>query len=163
MARGAISRPRPGVPHARGWCAALVVALAGAAFACATGEQIAGVGDIAFRLQWEGPADLDLAVIEPSGEKIWFGARRSGTGGLLDVDCNFVTICPHPIENVFWAKGTAPAGTYRYQVGLANSHGAAFPIPFTVMVLHGRRTVSADRSAMNRFGEVWGPKEAVWR
>jgi hypothetical protein len=143
--------------------AALIAALAFGASACATGQQIAGVGDIAFRLQWAGAADLDLLVVEPSGEKIWFGARRSSTGGVLDVDCNFVTICPRPIENVFWAKGTAPAGTYRYQVGLANAHGAALPVPFTVTVLHGRRAVTTERGEIRRFGEVWGPKEAVWR
>jgi hypothetical protein len=144
-------------------CAALVAALACHASACATGQQIAGVGDIAFRLQWEGHADLDLSVVEPSGEKIWFGARRSATGGVLDVDCNFVTICPEPIENVFWAKGTAPAGVYHYQVGMANAHGVGFPIPFTVTVLHGRRAVTVERGEIRRFGDVWGPKEAVWR
>lgn len=142
---------------------ALVAALACGASGCATGQQIAGVGDIAFRLQWEGAADLDLSVVEPSGEKIWFGARRSATGGLLDVDCNFVTICPHPIENVFWAKGTAPAGTYHYLVSLANAHGAGFPISFTVLVLHGRRAVTTERGEIRQFGDVWGPKEAVWR
>jgi hypothetical protein len=141
----------------------LVAALASGASACATGQQIAGVGDIAFRIQWEGPADLDLYVLEPSGERIWFGARRSATGGFLDVDCNFVAICPRPVENVFWAKGTAPAGTYHYQVGLANAHGASFPIPFTGVVLHGRRAVTTERAEIRRFGDVWGPKETIWR
>jgi hypothetical protein len=144
-------------------CAALMAALACGVSACATGQQIAGVGDIAFRLQWDGPADLDLLVVEPSGEKIWFGARRSSTGGVLDVDCNFITICPHPIENVFWAKGTAPTGTYHYQVGLANPHGVALPIPFTLTVLHGRRVVTTEQGEIRRLGEVWGPKAAVWR
>jgi hypothetical protein len=144
-------------------CAALMAALACGVSACATGQQIAGVGDIAFRLQWDGPADLDLLVVEPSGEKVWFGARRSSTGGVLDVDCNFVTICPHPIENVFWAKGTAPTGTYHYQVGLANPHGVALPIPFTLTVLHGRRVVTTEQGEIRRLGEVWGPKAAVWR
>lgn len=123
--------------------------------------QPAGTGDIAFRLQWEGAADLDLMVIEPSGQRVWFGERRSATGGFLDVDCNFVTICDHPIENVFWAKGTAPAGDYHYQVALANSHGAPLPIPFTVTVLHGRRVVTTHHAEITR-GEVWGPETATW-
>lgn len=143
--------------------AGLVVALACGAGACATGQQIAGVGDIAFRLQWEGTADLDLMVTEPSGQKIWFGGRRSATGGTLDVDCNFQTICAHPIENVFWAKGTAPAGTYHYLVSLANTHDAALPVRFTVSVLHGRKVVTTEQGEIEKFGTVWGPKEAVWR
>jgi hypothetical protein len=142
---------------------AFAAAVACGAAACATGQQIAGVGDIAFRLQWDGAADLDLSVVEPSGEKIWFGARRSATGGLLDVDCNFTTICPNPVENVFWATGTAPFGTYHYQIALANPHGAALPIVFTVTVLHGRKAVTVDHGQIRQFGEVWGPKDAVWR
>jgi hypothetical protein len=125
--------------------------------------QPAGIGDIAFRLQWEGTADLDLLVVEPSGQRIWFGERRSATGGFLDVDCNFVTVCDHPIENVYWAKGTAPAGTYHYQVALANAHGATLPIPFTVSVLHGRRVVTTERGAIVRRGDVWGPMLATWK
>lgn len=147
---------------------AVGLVLATCASGCATGkqvQQVGGVGDIAFRLEWEGPADLDLSVREPSGEKIWFGARRSATGGVLDIDCNASaqTMCVHPIENIFWAKGTAPAGTYQYFVSLANAHGAAFPIPFTVAVLHGRHVITTDRAEIPRFGEVWGPKQAVWR
>ena len=142
---------------------AVIAALVVGAGACHPElPQPAGTGDIAFRLQWEGAADLDLMVVEPSGEKVWFGARRSSTGGFLDVDCNFVTICPHPIENIFWAKGTAPAGTYHYQVALANSHGAALPVSFTVSVLHGRRIVTTKHGEIARGVGVWGPQEATW-
>lgn len=142
---------------------AVIAAIACAAAGCHPElPQPAGTGDIAFRLQWDGVADLDLMVIEPSGQKVWFGDRRSATGGFLDVDCNFVTVCAHPIENVFWAKGTAPVGTYHYQVALANSHGAALPIPFTVTVLHGRRVVTTEHGEIARRGDVWGPMDATW-
>lgn len=141
----------------------IAVALACGPGACATGHQIAGTGDISFRLQWEGTADLDLMVTEPSGQKIWFGNRRSTTGGTLDIDCNFQTICARPIENVFWAKGTAPAGAYHYLVSLANTHGAPLPVRFTVSVLHGRKIVTKEQGEIQSFGEIWGPKQAVWR
>jgi hypothetical protein len=140
----------------------MAVLLAGIA-GCRTGRpQPAGTGDITFRLLWDGPADLDLMVIEPSGQKIWFGGRRSTTGGLLDVDCNFTTTCDHPIENVFWAKGTAPRGTYHYQVALANTHGAPLPVSFGVQILYGRRVATSQHGAIDRRGDVWGPFDAAW-
>jgi hypothetical protein len=144
--------------------AVVLAALLSGAGGCRTGQpQPAGTGDITFRLLWEGVADLDLLVIEPSGQKIWFGERRSATGGLLDVDCNFTAVCPHPIENVFWAKKTAPVGTYHYQVALANSHGVPLPVTFVVQVLHGRRVVTTTHGEIARRGDVWGPAEAVWK
>jgi hypothetical protein len=155
---------RPSSPRAlRGSRAWVALAVLWGTYSCATGQpQLAGVGDLAFRLQWEGAADLDLMVIEPSGHKIWYGDRRSPTGGVLDVDCNFQTTCPNPVENIFWAKGTAPAGSYRYEVSLADTHGAALPVRFTVSVLHGRRVVKTDEGLVRELGDTWGPGSSIW-
>lgn len=134
--------------------------LMGAAMAagCASRGPVPGTGDIAFRLTWEGEADLDLYVVASDGERIDFIHRRAASGGVLDIDCN-VTIatpgahdpesapveyrklrCPHPIENVYWPKGRAPEGLYRVQVLLADAAGARTEDAYRLDVRHGRRT-----------------------
>ncbi len=76
---------------------------------------VLGTGDVQVTLRWSGDADLDLHVIDPFGEEIDFGNETSNSGGTLDVD--IVPECglefgPH-VENVFWATGTAPNGTFQ--------------------------------------------------
>lgn len=135
-------------------------ALLGAAIAagCASRGPVPGTGDIAFRLTWEGEADLDLYVVAPDGERIDFIHRSAASGGVLDIDCN-VTVatpgadageaapleyrklrCPHPIENVYWPKGRAPEGLYRVQVLLADGTEAGGEDRYRLDVRLGRRT-----------------------
>jgi hypothetical protein len=72
-----------------------------------------GQGDVQVSLLWSGSSDLDLHVIEPSGEEIAYYSPVSSTGGTLDVD-----VIPDEdetgqhIENVFWPEGQAPVGSY---------------------------------------------------
>lgn len=124
--------------------------------ACASRGPSPGVGDIAFRLSWDGAADLDLYVIDPDGERIDFLHREGESGGRLDVDCN-VTVpildaagepvpgefrkesCAEPLENVFWPKGRARTGVYRVQVLVADAEGARPEDRYRLDVLLGRR------------------------
>jgi hypothetical protein len=139
--------------------------------ACATGgvAASAGTGDISFRLVWAGPADLDLHVVDPRGEEIFFSHPRASSGGTLDVDCNATPeqMCPQPLENVFWPRGTADAGRYRYSVRFTNQHESPFPVTFTVLVLQGRRVLRRDAGSFlalprNSASATWGPREIVW-
>jgi len=83
----------------------------------------AQTGDVQFSLAWDNYNDLDLHVFCPSGERIYFGHRRSACGGELDVDMNVSPTSTSPVENVFWPPGGAPAGTYRVLVHHYNNHG----------------------------------------
>jgi hypothetical protein len=132
--------------------------------ACATFSSGGGAGDIAFRLVWSGPADLDLIVRTPLGDEIAFNHPTSTSGGVLDHDCNATpaTMCAQPAETISWPNRRPPAGTYEYDVRLINVHRQALPVAFTVFVLHGSRIVATREGAIRRIGGTWGPFTARW-
>ncbi len=72
--------------------------------------------DVRVSLLWDTRDDLDLHVITPDGEEIYYGHKFSRCGGALDVDRNVRGEDPKPVENVRWPKGGAPAGHYRVYV-----------------------------------------------
>ncbi len=78
--------------------------------------------DIRASLLWNNRNDLDLHVIPPSGEKVYFGHKRSACGGWLDVDRNVMGDTDKPVENVQWSRGTAPKGRYRVRVNNYRFH-----------------------------------------
>lgn len=79
------------------------------------GGQYAGV-DVRASLIWDNTNDLDLHVIPPSGEEIYFGHKQSVCKGWLDVDMNVRGESVKPVENIRWKKGEAPPGLYRVYV-----------------------------------------------
>ena len=48
----------------------------------------AGTGLLQISLSWDQENDVDLHLIEPNGEEIFYGHSYSGNGGQLDVDSN---------------------------------------------------------------------------
>ena len=71
-----------------------------------------GYGDIQITLTWDTVGDVDLHVIDPFGEEIFYAHKRSSSGGWLDAD-NTQGYGP---ENVFWERGDAPPGEYQVDV-----------------------------------------------
>ena len=99
----------------------LVLSLAG----CASTAVRPGTGQLTLRLTWTGLADLDLYAESPGRERVDFLHREAESGGLLDVDCNVGEFsCDQPMENIYWPRGTAPPGRYKYWVVIANPQGA---------------------------------------
>lgn len=116
---------------------------------CATGRIRPGTGDISFRLLWTGESDLDLYVVSPLDERIDFVRRASASGGLLDVDCNVRTaietnICSEPMENIFWPKGKAPVGEYRFWTFVSDAHGLKDEDVFKLEIRKGRNVVRTE-------------------
>jgi hypothetical protein len=80
-------------------------------------------GSLVVALSWDSEADLDLHVVDPSGNEIWAGdivspkpSEGSGaTVGKLDFDSNAGCVLDgRRLEAVAWA--VAPAGRYRIRV-----------------------------------------------
>lgn len=141
------------------------------ALGCASRGPSPGVGDIAFRLSWDGAADLDLYVVDPDGERIDFLHREGESGGRLDVDCN-VTVpildrngdtvpgefrkesCAEPLENVYWPKGRARTGVYRVQVLVADAEGVRPGDRYRLDVLLGRRVERSFAGSVVELGST---------
>jgi hypothetical protein len=95
----------------------------------------AGSGDIQVSLAWNNGNDIDLMMICPSGELIFFGRKRSACGGRLDIDRNAAGPFDFaPVENIFWATGTAPSGRFTVLVNHYANHGSPDPTGYVVRV-----------------------------
>lgn len=97
-----------------------------------------GTGDVQITLLWQGDADLDLHVIDPAGEEIYYMSPTSSSGGQLDRDtipCN--EDVPQPVENIFWPSGGAPHGAYAVSVHYYAPCTIAEPMSYEVIIRLG--------------------------
>ena len=121
----------------------------------------AKTGDIQMSLIWFNTNDLDLHCIDPSGFEIYWRqeSRRSPSGGELDVDrnagCRNVTA--EPVENIYWAKDTAPMGHYQVYVDYYGQCALGTDdTRYQVTVLHGNErkefsgTISKDQTGSRK-------------
>lgn len=69
-------------------------------------------------LHWFNYDDLDLHVVEPNGNEIYFGNKRGNSGGTLDVDMNAgAGKSRDAVENVVWTNpGNLSKGRYKVYV-----------------------------------------------
>ena len=108
--------------------------------ACRT-LQIAGVGggDVQITVSWDTDADLDLHVLDPNGDEIYFNQPAVDSGGVLDLD----SLCgPRSFirnEHVGWSQGSPPAGKYEVRVNHWENCGAA-ETNYTVSIYNYGRT-----------------------
>lgn len=76
-----------------------------------------GTGDVQVNVSWDVDSDVDLHVVDPAGEEIYYGNRTSSSGGQLDLDSNAACSLDHKrAENITWPAGKAPSGIYRVLV-----------------------------------------------
>jgi hypothetical protein len=75
-----------------------------------------GEGSMQVTLEWESSADLDLHVIEPDGNELYYSnTGPSASGGQLDVDSNVGCDPDGSVENVFY-NSAPPSGSYTIEV-----------------------------------------------
>ncbi|ESU29105.1 hypothetical protein FLJC2902T_11440 [Flavobacterium limnosediminis JC2902] len=89
-----------------------------------------GTGDVQISMTWDTQSDVDLWLIEPDGNKIYYADKTSSSGGELDFD-NTVEYGP---ENIFF-NTTAPSGTYTVKVNYFS--GAPTTTHYNVVVKNG--------------------------
>jgi Ca-activated chloride channel family protein len=95
-------------------------------------------GDIRVSLLWNNRNDLDIHVVTPRGEEIFYGRTKDSTGGFLDVDMNVNGETTKPVENIFWPIGKAPQGNYRvYVQNFSFNERDRSPTTFQVEVKNG--------------------------
>jgi hypothetical protein len=99
---------------------------------------VVGTGDVAVALSWDADNDLDLHVVDPTGNEVYYGNTLSpdGTIMLLDLDSNAgCAIDGINNEHVVWPHGKAPHGTYTVRVdNWQNCQSAAANYVVTVEV-----------------------------
>lgn len=100
-------------------------------------ESKGGRGGLKITLKWNTIDDLDLHVIDPDGQEIYYGQKEhkcQDVIGRLDIDANVSTpYITTPVENIYW-DGTAPIGKYCVKVNLYTKRSSQMEIPFTVTV-----------------------------
>ena len=77
-----------------------------------------GRGDLEVTLSMSEATDLDLYVVEPNRNVIYFDNMRSATNGRLDLDANADCRANRNVryEHIFWPEGGVPEGTYQIRV-----------------------------------------------
>jgi hypothetical protein len=90
--------------------------------------------DIAVTLTWQGASDVDLHVIDPHENEVYYANTETEEGGRLDLDSNAgCAIDNINQETISWPQGTAPDGTYLVSVHYYDDCGQE-TAPYTVTV-----------------------------
>jgi ribosomal protein S27E len=146
----AVETPEPPAGHG-------VLAL-GDEFSRRLAEAGAKSGDVQISLMWNNMNDLDLHCVDTKGEEIYYGHKQAASGGELDVDRNAnPPFTSRPVENIYWPRGSAPAGLYRVYVNHYANRGGVDPTTYTVRVIVSGRTRTFNGSI--RSGE---PKRFIY-
>lgn len=82
-------------------------------------------GEVQFTLVWKSESDLDLHVINPVGDRIFYEAPFGSKNGVLDVDRNAKDnrLTRTPVENVRWLSGKPISGRYTVWIHLFQARG----------------------------------------
>lgn len=100
-------------------------------------DDLGGANDIDIILTWGGNDDLDLHVIEPSGEELSFSSPTTSTGGTL-VGGDDIPGCEDTGshgEEAYWGPDQAVPGSYQVFVrnfGACDDDGANFDMQVSV-------------------------------
>jgi len=117
--------------------------------------------DLRASLVWNNRNDLDLHVMTPANEHLYYGAKQASCGGWLDVDMNVRGETTKPVENVRWAKGAARPGHYRIFVrNYAFHEPDQAPTPFKVELEVGGKITHVE-GVMSPRGQIGEASDIV--
>ncbi len=113
-----------------------------------TQSHVVGTGKLQVSLSWNTINDVDLHLIEPDSNIIYYGNPISYSGGLLDLDANVGCNPDDPqAENIFYADSleVIPAGDYTVLVDLfSDCDGQAIPTNYTVSVRYNGELIASS-------------------
>ncbi|MBU0483622.1 MAG: hypothetical protein KKB30_03815 [Proteobacteria bacterium] len=108
-----------------------------------------GTGDLQISLSWHSVAaiDLDLHVVEPGGELIYYQNTDSAAGGELDRDNKCDDYINGQSENIFWTS--PPAGQYTIKIDFFDncSSSSTTSMPFDLRVVNKGVTTTYSGTA----------------
>jgi len=83
-------------------------------------SKIVADGTVQISISWDKPVDIDLHVIDPNNDEIYFANRSTANGGTLDLDSNASCQVDNiNKENVSWPKAGSSPTTGEYIVKAA--------------------------------------------
>ncbi|MFT4127266.1 MAG: hypothetical protein QM662_13690 [Gordonia sp. (in: high G+C Gram-positive bacteria)] len=80
--------------------------------------QEVGSGAVQVTASWDVDSDLDLILVEPDGNKVYYNAKTSPSGAKLDLDSNSDCTLDHVRNENIYYENQAPPGTYTVYVNL---------------------------------------------
>lgn len=113
----------------------------------------AGTGKFQVNLGWNQSNDMDLHLIEPGGEEIYYGNSNAASGGELDVDSNAgCSIDGINSENITYGDdAVVAAGTYQVIVDRWSNCSATEATRFSVTATLDGELISGD----NPYNDSW--------
>jgi len=95
-----------------------------------------GTGAVQVSLTFDTRADVDLYLVEPGGEEIYYGHKISAAGGRLDLDANAACSTSSIFnENITYETGSPPRGTYQVRVNYYDECSVPQPTRYVVAVV----------------------------
>jgi hypothetical protein len=99
-----------------------------------------GTGQVQINVSWDADSDVDLHVLDPFSDEVYFQQPAVDSGGVLDLDSNAECQIDHKRnENITWAD--APPGPYEVRV----AHWSNCGVPKTTYVVTVRVTGQPTR------------------
>jgi hypothetical protein len=117
-------------------------------------------GDLVVTLTWIGNANLDLHVVDPSGDDLFWGSQSTvppppggpadgGSYGTIDYDSNAGCVLDGvDREDAVW-QAPPPSGSYTVRVDAASLCGQPIAYWTAVAVLHGQTIARAQGTAVD--------------
>lgn len=124
----------------------------------------AGTGKLHVHLSWNQENDVDLHLIEPNGEKIYYGNSYSENGGELDIDSNpacFIDGVKN--ENIYYkdnAETIVEYGEYEVLVDLYSACDITEPTDYIVKVFYGGTQIATTEGQNPYFGVLMPEDES---
>jgi hypothetical protein len=120
-----------------------------------------GTGDVQVSVSWSDSSDVDLHVVDPNGDEIYYGAHTSPSGGNLDLDSN--AACHRNSDNTFksnentvWPLGGGAHGTYTVRLDYWSACGVTAPTEYVVTVATAGSTPQVFTGSFTGTGDAGG-------